>query len=144
MSKFLKVLIFMTASAACALVLGACATAVTTGSGTRLALRSAQFATYAEDVFRLQNEVLDALAFVLDDAPDTPAAVLHEDELLTACTGLNEIAVRRRDGGGVRPLRDAATARSVPQCEAAALSAADWLERSGLESSGLETSVLEP
>ena len=61
------------------------------------------------------------LAFALEDAPENAALLAAEDAVLDACAGLNDIAVRRQRGEGIRPLRDARTARAVPECEADAV-----------------------
>jgi hypothetical protein len=127
MSNFRRALILLILTPASAGLLGACMAPVRTSDGERLRLRSDAFAAYAERVFRLQNDVLDALAFAIDAAPEDSSALMHEDAVLAACAGLNEIAVRRRDGGGTRPLQDAATARRLPECETAANGAAQWL-----------------
>ena len=114
-----------------AAALSACAGAVRTGDGRELALRSAEFAAYAEGVFRLQNDVLDRLAFMLERAPGDAQALAHEDRVLARCAGINAIAVRRRDERGTRVLADARAARQVPECEAAASAAALWLDAAG-------------
>lgn len=125
--EMLKGLKSLTAAGLAAACLVGCAVGVTTADGTRLELRSAEFADYAERVFRLQNEILDALAFALDELPDDAALVTAEDNVLDACAGLNDIAVRRQRGEGTRPLRDARAARVMPECEAAAAAAGELL-----------------
>ena len=128
MSKF-KAGLILAALGLALTVSGGCAGSLTTPDGERMALRSDAFADYAERVFRLQNEVLDALAFALDARGDDDAAlVAAEDRVLLSCAGLNDIAVRRQRGAGIRPVRDARTARGIPACESAAQSAADLLE----------------
>ena len=128
MSKSLSGLKFLTVAALAATGLTGCAVGVTTADGSRMGLRSAEFADYAEGVFRLQNEMLDALAFALEERPDDVALITAEDKVLDACAGLNDIAVRRQRGEGTRPLRDARAGRAMPQCEAAAVAAAKLLE----------------
>lgn len=104
--------------------LSGCAGSLITGAGEQLRIGSDEFAEYAQDVFRLQNEVLDGLAFALEDAPDNAALIAAEDAVLEACAGLNDIAVRRQRGEGTRLVRDARTARAVPECESAAATGA--------------------
>ena len=104
-----------------------CAGSVRTAEGDRLGLRSDEFAAYAQEVFRLQNVVLDALSFELDERPDETFLLLAEERVLEACAGLNEVAVRRRDREAVRALRGLRVARWVPECESAASQAADLL-----------------
>lgn len=123
MSKSLPGLLFLAAAG-----LTGCGGSLMTADGDQLRLRSDEFAAYAERVFRFQNEVLDALAFALDERPDDMGLVTAEDEVLRTCAGLNDIALRRQRGEGTRPLRDARTARSVPECETAAAEAAALLE----------------
>ncbi|MGD8324092.1 MAG: hypothetical protein PVF50_06970 [Gammaproteobacteria bacterium] len=100
---------------------------IVTADGTAMRPGSAAFTAYAERVFRLQNQVLDALAFALEAQPDEMTLIAAEDSVLRACAGLNEIAVRRQRGAAARVLRDARTARRIPECEAAAIAAADRL-----------------
>lgn len=105
-----------------------CAGSLTAADGQRMRLQSDEFAQYAERVFRLQNEVLDSLTFALDEHADEMSLSAAEDEVLGACAGLNDMAVRRRSGGGQRPLRDLRAARAVPDCEVAAHAAARLLD----------------
>ena len=108
-------------------------TAVTTGcavvanDGTRMRLRDPQFAEYVEATFRLQNEVASALALAFDTAPEGSARYealdRAEAQLLTACDGLNALAVADRGARQRRGLRALRVAKSAPECERAALSA---------------------
>jgi hypothetical protein len=100
--------------------LAGCAPGIRVPDGERMRLRSDEFAAYAEAVFRKQNEALDALAFALDEQPDDLRLLRAEDDVLEACLGLNEIAVRRRDARSTRPLRELRAARRVPDCARAA------------------------
>ena len=111
---------------AAALVLPGCA-AVSTVDGERLELASPEFRAYVERVFREQNRVADELAFALDEVP--PRAGLAEAELtlVEACALVNELATARRDQRRVGLRRSAVGARSVPDCERAARSAAALL-----------------
>ena len=89
-------------------------------------MTSDEFRVYAENVFRLQNEVISAITFAIEDgrvfeANELALIEAAEDAVLEECVDINRIAVRRRDGGGLRPFRDAKAARAVPNCEAAAL-----------------------
>lgn len=111
-----------------AATLGGCAGTLMTTDGQRLRLRSEEFAQWAEDVFRLQNRVLDALAFALDAQPDAPELLQAEERVLDACADMNELARRRQRGAGTRVFEDLGAARSVPACEAAAAAAAQTLE----------------
>jgi hypothetical protein len=123
MSKVVAALLLPIVSAG----LASCAGTVTTADGDRLALRSQEFAAYAQTVFRLQNAVLDALSFALDEDPGDERLLAAEERVLDACAGLNDFAVRRRDGEAVRPLRGLRTARRVPECDAAAAQASELL-----------------
>jgi hypothetical protein len=111
--------------------LGACAS-VTSVDGTRLRMGSDAFAAYVESVFRAQNTVATELAFALDEAdPGTERferLETVETELIAACAGLNELAVRRRDGRAAGGLRGAGAARSAPACERATRTAGEALE----------------
>jgi hypothetical protein len=127
MSKSFTSLKLLTIAGLAAGGLAGCAVGVTSADGTRMGLRSAEFAQYAEGVFRLQNEMLDALAFALEDHPDDAALIAAEDNVLDACAGLNDVAVRRQRGEGMRPLRGARAVRTMPECEAAAIAAAELL-----------------
>ncbi|HEU4620260.1 MAG TPA: hypothetical protein VFV10_19645 [Gammaproteobacteria bacterium] len=120
-------------SAVVALTLGAasgCAS-VTTAGGDELRIGSDRFSAYAEQVFREQNRVAGRLAFALDaeeeGSPRYRALADAEDALLEACTGLNEIAARRRDGRRAGALRGLRAARAAPDCERAAAAAAGVL-----------------
>jgi len=89
-------------------------------------ITSDEFRAYAEKVFRLQNEVISAITFAVEDeqvfeANELALIEAAEDAVLEECVDINRIAVRRRDGSGLRPFRDAKAARAVPNCEAAAL-----------------------
>jgi hypothetical protein len=72
-----------------------------------------------------------SIALLLDSEPfdDEALASLErmEENLYEACGLLNDVAIRRRDGGGVRWLADAKAARSVPGCELAASNAREAL-----------------
>lgn len=102
-----------------------CVTTVQPIEGAPLRVSSDAFRSYAEQVFRLQNEIASEIALRLEDADPKDVARLEdaEDALLDACQQLNATAARRRDGGGTRPLDDLSTARSVPACETAARAA---------------------
>jgi hypothetical protein len=126
MSKPLIILYFFALAAICG-----CAGSLATGDGERLRISSAEFAEYAQDVFRLQNQVLDELAFALDERPDDIGLQNAEETVLDACADINELAVRRQRGRGVRPLRDMEAARSVPACEAAAAMASEAIRSRG-------------
>ena len=127
MSKPLIFLLFLAAA-----VLSGCAGSLATADGERLRISSAEFADYAEQVFRLQNEVLDALAFALDDYPDDIGLLNAEEAVLEACVEINELAVRRQRGGGTRVVRDMRAAQGVPACDAAAVMASEVVRSRGL------------
>ena len=107
------------AALALLLILSGCA-AVPTADGQRFRLRSAEFRSYVERVFREQNRVADALAFALD-APGEQDAELAaaEQQLLAACAGVNELATARRDQQRLGMSDSLGAARSVPDCERA-------------------------
>lgn len=104
---------------------GGCA--VTTAGGDRLAVGSAAFRAYVERVFRAQNRVASELAFALEaDGVDAGrAAELENAEraLLDACAEVNALAAARRDGRSLGAARQAAAARSAPECERATAAA---------------------
>ena len=104
----------------CALVCLAGCAAVPTADGQRLRLGSAELRDYVERVFREQNRVADAAAFALE-APGSQDADLAaaEQELLTACAGVNELATARRDQRRLGVRKSARAARTVPECERA-------------------------
>jgi len=117
-----------------AVVLGLGGCAVTAVNGTRMGLKSDEFADYVESVFRGQNEVASALALELDsEDPDSDRydrLDAAELELLNACVGINELAARQRDGeplGGFKALK---RARQAPDCERATEAAARILSAS--------------
>lgn len=119
--------------------LPACVATIQSADGTALRISSGAFRTYSERVFRLQNAVLADISLELDasigtdsdpgDADIVDGLESVESRVLDACSELNSIAVRRRDGGGVRPIADARAARSFPDCETAALDARDYFDR---------------
>ena len=113
---------------AATLALQGCA-AVATAGGEQLALRSPEFRSYVERVFREQNRVADELAFALEAAPGRAELTAAEQALLTACAGVNELATSRRDDRRLGVGARIAAARSVPDCERATQSAAARLER---------------
>jgi hypothetical protein len=128
---FMRVMRAVPLAALCALQ--GCA-AVVTADGQSLALASPEFRAYVERVFREQNRVADALGFALEDSAAAPTElVAAEQALLTACAGVNELATARRDEQRLSLRRSARTARTVPQCEQAATSAAGALAVSGSE-----------
>ena len=106
--------------------LGGCA--VTAVNGTRMGLKSGEFADYVESVFRRQNEVASALALELEsEDPDSDRYVeldSAELELLEACVGINELAARQRDGEPIGGLKALKRARQAPECERATAAAA--------------------
>lgn len=115
-----------------ALISAGCAS-IETADGDALRMGSSEFREYAEQVFRLQNRVSDALAELLDGREgraDATYARLEaaDDALFDACAGLNEVAVRRRDQQPRRLFADARVARTVPGCERAALAAVALLD----------------
>lgn len=116
-----------------ALMLGGCAGSLKTADGERLRLRSDEFRSYAEAVFRSQNRVATDIAFALEEPElydDAAIARLEtaDQMLFEACMALNEMAARRRDQRGRRIFADARAARTVPQCERAAAAAIEALE----------------
>jgi hypothetical protein len=106
-----------------------CVATVQPLEGASMRISSDAFRSYAEQVFRLQNEIASELALRLDDdTAETEMLEAAEDAVLAACRLLNATAARRRDGGGVRPFGDLRTARSVPACESAAREARRQLQ----------------
>jgi len=112
---------------ASALILGLGGCAVTATDGTRMGLRSDEFADYVESVFRRQNEVASALALELD--AEDPGSERYDEldaaelALLNACVGINELAARQRDGDPLGGLRALKRARQAPECERATAAA---------------------
>lgn len=105
-------IVFLAASAGCA-------STVTTLEGQHLRLSSPEFRLYFERVFREQNEVATELAFTPGDGPDGGEYAALEENLLTACAALNELAVAGRDGRSLSRRRQASLAATAPACEEA-------------------------
>ena len=119
---------------AAALPIGLTGCSVTTAGGERLRPRDPAFADYVETVFRQQNEAATALAFALDETDFDSARYrtleATETALLDACSELNAMATARQrangDGpGGLSALR---AARTAPDCERAAVAAAEVID----------------
>ena len=74
---------------------------------------------------RQQNQVGTALLFALEDAsaPTTERLTVLDEEMLSACAGLNELATARRDGRRLGLMQEARIAREAPACEMAAVRA---------------------
>ena len=105
------------------LALTACAT-VKSYDGARYRVGSAAFRSYLEQVFRLQNQTVDELAFAQEDLilsrADTAIALSEaEARLLKACSELNRLAVSRRDQTPMGRAESLVAARSVAECERA-------------------------
>jgi len=101
-------------------------------------MRGAAFREYVERVFRLQNRVSSEIAFALEEPERIEPEQLNRLELadtalFEVCESLNELAVRRRDGGGTRPFADARAARTAPDCEQAAEEGRSALLDAGIE-----------
>ena len=113
---------------ASALLLGPGGCAVTAADGTRMGLRSDEFADYVESVFRRQNEVASELALEIEsrdqDSERYELLDAAELDLLNACVGINELAARQRDGDPLGGLKALKRARQAPECERAADAAA--------------------
>ena len=125
-----SVMVFARPAVVCLfLSLSGCAV-VPTADGQRLRLGSDEFRDYVERVFREQNRVADAVAFALD-APGAQDAELAaaEQQLLAACAGVNELATARRDQRRLGARSSVRAAKSVPDCERAALAADARLAR---------------
>ena len=108
-------------------ILPGCATVVT-ADGESLGPTSDEFRAYVERVFREQNRVSDELAFALESVPAPAELVAAEQVLLAACADINELATARRDEQRLGLGHRARAARSVPDCERAARSAAATLD----------------
>jgi hypothetical protein len=110
-----------------ALLLGLGGCAVTAVDGSRMGLKSDEFATYVEKVFRQQNEVASALALELEseDPGSERYAELDAAELalLDACVDINELAAAQRDDEPLRGFKALARARQTPECERATVAA---------------------
>jgi hypothetical protein len=113
------------------LMLGVAGCAVTAVDGTRMGLKSDDFAAYVETVFRRQNEMASELALAIEaEDPDSERyAALDAVELalLDACLGINELAARQRDGEPLRGLKALARAKAAPACERATTAAKNIL-----------------
>lgn len=113
-------------------VLGGCTT-VTSLDGRSMRMRSDEFRTYVESVFRRQNEVATELAFALEATDFGSAQYVElesaESALLDACAWLNETAARRQSGQATQRLRAAREARNTPACERAAAATEQLLDR---------------
>ena len=121
------------ASALLFVITAAGCTGVTTARGQRLSITSEEFRTYAEAVFRDQNQAVTEIVFAMDgeDLSDEDLQALEgvEQSLLVECADLNEVAARRRDGQQAGWLRESKAARGAPLCERATLNARSVLER---------------
>ena len=118
-------------------MLSACAS-VESLDGQRMSLRGAAFREYVEQVFRLQNRVSSEIAFALEaperiESEQSSRLELADTALFEACESLNELAVRRRDGRGMRLFADAHAARTAPDCERAADEGRAALLEAGIE-----------
>ena len=112
------------------LTLTGCAGHVMVADGRRISLRSPEFRSYVDTVFREQNRLGDELAFALDDAAtEQPQLAAAEQTLLEACAGLNELAAAQRDQKQLSVSRRLALAKSVPGCERAAAAVAQVLDQ---------------
>ena len=112
------------------IALGGCAT-ITTSDGEILSVGSMAFRDYVERTFREQNRWADALLYAQETAEgERYSALLDvEDALLSACAGLNELALAQRDGRSIGRLRQAKLARTAPSCETTTLRARETLSR---------------
>ena len=115
---------------AVAFVLGGCAT-ITTAGGDVLGVGSVEFRDYVEQTFREQNRWADELLRAQEASDGERHAILLdvEDALLSACAGLNELALAQRDGRSIGRLRQAQLARTAPDCEASTIRAREALSR---------------
>ena len=102
-------------------LIGGCAGHVMVADGRRIAIRSDEFRSYVDRVFRFQNRLGDELAFAMEDAEDDAQLASVERGLLEACGGLNELAAAQRDGRKLNASTRLSLARSVPDCEQAAI-----------------------
>lgn len=96
---------------------------MTTAGGDAMRMTSVEFRDYVERIFREQNRLTSALidAQELVEGERYEVLVAAEGDLLLACTGLNELAIARRDGRTLARRTQARLARSAPECEAATL-----------------------
>jgi hypothetical protein len=114
------------AVAAAGLVLVGCAGVIEHPDGHVIALNSNEFRAYVESTFRYQNKIADALAFALVDgepADSLQSLEIAEQELMLACSGVNELAAAERDGVELGALVKLGLARQVADCQTAADSA---------------------
>jgi hypothetical protein len=125
-------MVFARLIGSCALLTLAGCTALTTADGQRLKLTSDEFRGYVERVFRAQNQTADELAFALEASGGARAElVMAEQQLLEACSGVNELATARRDERRLGMRRSVNAARTVPQCERVTRDVAALLEERG-------------
>ncbi len=101
-------------AAACALFipllgLPACTPYVVTGDGERIRANSAAFREYAEQVFRVHNEVTTSMAYAIDELEGADGTdeyrerlIAADDRMMQACATLDELALARRDGRKIR------------------------------------------
>ncbi len=119
-----------------AVMSGGCAT-IESADGSSMRMGSQAFREYSEQVFRLQNRIASDIAFALDDPARLDAAQIEgledaDTALFEACALLNEVAIRRRDGGDGGIFSGIKAARSVPECESAAETGRGALRAAGL------------
>jgi len=123
----------------CSLV-GCTTVTVRSPGGEPVTRTHAEFRAYGEQVFRLQNAVLDELISTAEDdtglpVQDDPALLAAEDEIVESCRDLNEAAGLSAEGlkpGLPLQLR---VMDSMPRCEASAVAVKALLDgRSGFAS----------
>jgi hypothetical protein len=126
MGKFLKRVCSASTAVATGLAMGGCAGVIEHPDGHVIALNSKQFRLYVESTFRHQNKIADALAFALVDGEAVSglqSLEVAEQALLSACSGVNELATAARDGVELGALVKRGLARQVAGCQTAADSA---------------------
>lgn len=75
------------------------------------------FETYAERVFRHQNQVGNRLLLMLMDYTDDPRLLQAEQRLLEACQELNNMAIRKMQRQTTNPVTQYKTRLSVKECD---------------------------
>ena len=114
----------------------ACAPYIVTGDGERIRADSTDFRDYAERVFREHNNVTTLLAYAIDDLEVTDG--IHDpreheqlleadDQMMQACSTLDEMVIARRDNREISLTALKRTAELIPDCEAATRAAANLI-----------------
>jgi hypothetical protein len=133
-SQKLFVMLMCFFSSAGLVVMPGCTLYIKTNDGNLIRTTSAEFNEYAEQVFRLHNEVTTNLAYTLDEIEFSGeddevfnGLIEADDRMLQACSAIDKVAVARRDGEKVSLKQLNTAAKFIPDCEKATLEAAKMI-----------------